>query len=52
MDSKSKARAYASAQKEQAARERGKALPHYAAKVAREMGSKPKTGKVTPSKRG
>ena len=33
------------------ARERGKALSHYARKVAEQFASKPKRGKVTPSKR-
>ncbi len=40
------------AKKEQQARERGKALPHYAKKVTEALAGKRKRGKVTPSKRG
>jgi hypothetical protein len=40
------------AREEQKARERGKALPHYAKKVVAELATKPKRGKVTPPKRG
>jgi hypothetical protein len=40
------------AKEERQARERGKALPHYAKKVTKELASKPHRGKVTPSKRG
>lgn len=38
--------------KEQLARERGKALPFYAKKVAKALTMPKKSGKVTPSKRG
>jgi hypothetical protein len=37
---------------ERKARERGKALPHYARKVAGELVKKRQPRKVTPSKRG
>jgi hypothetical protein len=37
--------------REQQARERGEALPFYTKKVAKELSTKKKTGKVTPSKR-
>jgi hypothetical protein len=40
------------ARREQQARERGKALPHFTRKVAQELSARPKRGKLTPSKRG
>jgi hypothetical protein len=42
---------YRESERERQAREKGKALPHYTRKVARELTRKPKSGAATPSKR-
>jgi hypothetical protein len=42
---------YREAEREQEARERGRTIPHYAGKVAKELTRPGKKGRSTPSKR-
>jgi hypothetical protein len=51
ISSNPEAKALVLAEREQRARERGKAIPFYAAAVVRELASQRKHGKLTPSKR-
>jgi hypothetical protein len=51
MNQKISSRDRAEAEREREAREKGRSIPHYTAKVAKQLSSRGKRGKATPSKK-